>query len=116
MRFVRFIIPSAVVACFSLSQQASAKPVYLSCRTVENGNTEPFNIAADEATGMVTVSDQTGSQSMRASFSEDQVTFGDGVIWDYVLNRVNLSIAVKRYNGSIERGRCQIAAPRRRAF
>jgi hypothetical protein len=53
---------------------------------------------------------------MRATFSNDQVTFGDHAIFDYWLNRIDLSIRVRRWNGNIDKGKCQIETARRRAF
>jgi hypothetical protein len=116
MRCTRLILVASFAALVLASQEASAKPVYLSCVAQGNGDTLQFKLAADEATGMVAISDQTGSQSMRATFSADEVTFGDHAIFDYWLNRIDLSISVRRWNGNIDKGKCQIAAARRRAF
>jgi hypothetical protein len=100
------------------SEEAFAKPVYLSCSTQVNGESERFDLAADEDTNMVTISDKSGdsgSQSMRATFSSDQVSFGNG-LFDYRLNRIDLTITVRRWNGNIEKGKCQIKPAPRRAF
>ena len=116
MRCTRLILLASFAAWAMTSEEASAKPVYLSCAAQGNGDSLQFKLAADEATGMVAISDQSGSQSMRATFSADEVTFGDHAIFDYWLNRIDLSIRVRRWNGSIEKGKCQIAPARRRAF
>ncbi len=116
MRCTRLVLVASFAAWALTSEEASAKPVYLSCVTQGNGGTSQFKLAPDEATGMVSISDQTGSQSMRATFTNDEVTFGDHAIFDYWLNRIDLSIRVRRWNGSFDRGRCQIVAARRRAF
>ena len=116
MRCTRLILVASFAAWGLSSEEASAKPVYLSCVARGNGDTLQFKLAADEATGMVSISDQSGSQSMRATFTSDEVTFGDHAIFDYWLNRIDLSISVRRWNGNIDKGKCQIETARRRAF
>jgi hypothetical protein len=116
MRCTRLILVASCATWALTSEQASAKPVYLSCVAQGNGDSLQFKLAADEDTGMVAISDETGSQSMRATFSSDEVTFGDHAIFDYWLNRIDLGIRVRRWNGSIDTGKCRIAPPRRRAF
>ena len=116
MRCTRPILVASFLAWVLTSEAASAKPVYLSCAAQGNGDSLQFKLAADEATGMVSISDESGSQSMRATFSNDQVTFGDHAIFDYWLNRIDLSISVRRWNGNIDKGKCRIETARRRAF
>lgn len=116
MRYMRLIAVASLAALSLVSEEASAKPVYLSCVSSGNGETEQFNVTADEDTGMVTISDQSGSKSMRANFTSEQVSFGDHALFDYWINRIDLRIIVRRWNGNIEKGKCQIAPERRRAF
>jgi hypothetical protein len=116
MGCTRPILVASFLAWVLTSDAASAKPVYLSCVAQGNGDTLQFKLAADEDTGMVSISDQSGSQSMRATFTSDEVTFGDHAIFDYWLNRIDLSISVRRWNGNFDKGKCQIETARRRAF
>ena len=118
MKPARFAVPAAFAALLAMAQPALAKPVYLSCVTVENGQTEQFELTADEEAGTVSLFEPSsgGSRLMRAAFTRNQVSFSDGVIFDYWINRTDLSIVVQRINGSIAKGKCQLQPPPKRAF
>jgi hypothetical protein len=117
MRYARFLVSASLTGWIAMSSPAFAKPVYLSCTTVENGAApERFEVTADEDVGTVAVSGPGYNQSYRAAFSRDRVTFSDRVIFDYSINRTDLSITVTRVNGSIAKGKCQLEPPPKRAF
>ena len=118
MKCARFVVPASLVVLLATAHPALAKPVYLSCVTVENGASEKFDLTADEEAGTVAVSEpSTGfNKSYKAAFSRNQVTFSDGVLFDYSINRTDLSITVKRMYAGVASGKCQLETPPKRAF
>ena len=58
MRCTRLILVASFLGWGLTSEEASAKPVYLSCVAQGNGDSLQFKLAADEATGMVSISDE----------------------------------------------------------
>lgn len=93
---------------------AAAQPsiTYLTCESVENGESLHYNITLNESTGIADWENGVGYGRRRdaAQFSAASVSF-----LDITISRTNLSMQ-RSYFGHVWSGQCQIATPPKRAF
>lgn len=104
-------------AALILAQATSpGGPVYLKCSTEQNGATKFWDITLNEANGTVDYrTDISGQQRRPARFTSDAVYF-----IGFTLSRVDLTLQRENFFGGrslgFERGACQLAENKARAF
>lgn len=118
MTFARVTSIAALPLLLLAPQAAFADPVYLTCVYQENGAPERLDITANEQAGTVSLSVPRNGYSavVRAAFSRDRVSFSEGPVLSYVINRTNLAFTVARLGGGSVEGKCQLQPPPKRAF
>jgi hypothetical protein len=102
---------SAAMALLMAQASAPSGTVYLKCVTSQTGTPKHWDITLNEAAGTVDYyTEISGQQRSRARFTADAVYF-----IGFTLSRQDLSIT-RPVDAGYERGTCQIATAKNRAF
>lgn len=113
---IKFLLSSALF--FAISGAALAKPVYLTCDFMRDGQPQPrkFTLDEDRGTAVMYWPETAESLTLSAQFTDTIVLF-EIYTERYGINRTSLvGVRQAKIDDSIEQAQCRIETPTNRAF